>query len=127
MKTQSTLDLIRQLIDELSALFRHEVALVRAEIKESLQATTSGLLQVAIGAVILLIALLAAVAAAVLVLALIVPAWLAALAVAVVVAAVGYTIIRGGRRKLDASSLKPTRAPQSLRKDAAVLARRHHP
>jgi Putative Actinobacterial Holin-X, holin superfamily III len=122
---QSTLGLVGELIDELATLFRHEVALARAEVRESVRAATAGLIHVAMGALILFTALLTGVAAGVLLLALILPAWLAALAIGAVTGAIGYRILRGGWRKLDVSNLKPTRARESLRKDAAILARRH--
>ena len=122
---QSTLGLIRQLIDELAALFRHEVALARAELTESARAAATGRIRLAVGTLVLFVALLTAVAAGVLLLALIVPAWLAALAIGLVLGALGYGILSGARRKLDVDSLKPTHTPASLRKDAAVLPRKH--
>ena len=124
---QSTLGLVSHLIGELSALFRHEIALARAEIRESAQRATAGVVSIAIGAFVLFIALLTTVAAGVLALALVLPAWLAALAIGAGMGAIGYGIFRSGRRRLDMSNLKLTRAPESLRKDAATLTRKHQP
>ena len=123
---QSTLGLVSQLIGEVASLFRHEIALARAEVKESIQRATAGLLHVAIGAVVLFIALLTIVAAGVLVLALVLPAWLAALAIGLGVGAIGYGVYHSGIRRLGVTNLKLTRAPESLRKDAATLTRKYH-
>src|SRR4051812_20569772 len=68
---QSTLGLVGQLIDELSALFRHEVVHTRAEMKVLIQMAAGGLVQVGIGGLVLLVALLPMVAAGVLALALV--------------------------------------------------------
>jgi hypothetical protein len=47
--------------------------------------------------------------------------WLAPLLVGLVVALVGYGMIKGGKSKLEADSLKPHRTIESLQADKAVL------
>jgi hypothetical protein len=120
----STAALLRKLIDELSRLFRHEVALARSELTELLQRVRAGFTRLATGAALMFVSLLTLVAAAVLALAQVMPAWLAALGVGLLIGMVGFGALRGSRRNLDPTALKPRRIPESLRQDAAVLARK---
>jgi hypothetical protein len=123
---QSTVELLRKLVNELSMLFRQEVALVRAEITESLPVAKSGFISAATGAAALVAGLLLLSAAAVLALAQVIPPWLAALIVGVGVGLCGYVLLLAGTRKLKPSVLTPTKSPESLRRDAKVLTRRRH-
>lgn len=122
---QSVAGLLHRLVEELSGLFRQELALARAEITEKLTAAVAGVIAFAAGAAALLSALLVLLAAAVLALALVMPAWLAAVIVAAVMGVTGYLLLTAGRRRLEPSRLTPTRSPKSLQRDAKVLRRQN--
>jgi hypothetical protein len=124
LESESTMGLLRRLMDELSMLFRQEVALARAEIVESLSAAKAGVASLAAGGAVLFAGLLVLLAAAVLGLAEVIAAWLAALIVGVIVGITGYLMVQAGRRKLDPAALKPTHIQRSLHRDAEVLARK---
>jgi hypothetical protein len=119
----TALGLIRHFMDELTILFRQELALVRSEITGALGKLTAGLLSMAIGGAVLFGGFLVLLAAAVLGLAHVMAAWLAALIVGAVVVASGLILILVGRKAADPAALKPQRSVESLRKDKAVLTR----
>jgi hypothetical protein len=122
---QSTMGLLRRLMDELSVMFRQEVALARAELTASLSAAKTGVASIAAGGAVLFAALLVLLETAILALAQVMVAWLAALIVGVIVGMAGYLMLQAGRKKLEPSALKPTQTQDSLRRDAEVLGRRN--
>ena len=122
---ESTMGLLRRLMDELSVLFRQEVALARAEFAETLSAAKTGVASIATGGAVLFAALLVLLETAILALAQVMVPWLAALIVGVIVGIAGYLMLQAGRKKLGPSALKPTRTQESLRRDAEVLGRRN--
>jgi hypothetical protein len=123
-ESESTLSLIRRLIDELATLYRQEIALARAEFSESFMAARTGVASVAAGGAVLFAGFLALLSAAILGLAEVMRPWLAALIVGVVVGGAGYLTFQAGRRKLQPSIFKPTQTRESLRRDKEVLGRR---
>jgi hypothetical protein len=123
-EAETTLGLVRRLMDEVSTLFRQEIALATAEISRSLITFLTGVTAVAMGGAVLFAALLVLLASAVLGLANVVEPWLAALIVGVVVGIVGYVMVHIGKKSLDPTALKPDRSPDSLRKDKDVLTRK---
>jgi hypothetical protein len=124
--SESTLGLIKRLVDELTVLFRQEVALAVAEVGRGLSRLAVGVVSVAAGAAVLFAGLLLLLSSAVLWLALIVAPWLAALIVGVVVMIAGLLMVMAGRKATDLSVVKPSHSPQSLRKDKAVLSGARH-
>lgn len=120
----TTVGLLRRLMDEVSTLFRQEVALATAEISRSLSSAKAGVASVATGGAILFAGFLALLAAVVIGLAKTMELWLAALLVGVVTGIVGYLMLHAGRRKLGPSALKPTHTQESLRRDKDVLSGR---
>ncbi|MDB6012210.1 MAG: hypothetical protein JWL65_4460 [Gammaproteobacteria bacterium] len=122
---ESTMGLLRRLMDELSTLLRQEVSLARAEFAESLSAAKTGVASIATGGAVLFAALLVLLETAILALAQVMVPWLAALIVGVIVGIAGYLMLQAGRKKLGPSALKPTRTQESLRRDAEVLGRRN--
>jgi uncharacterized membrane protein len=114
--------LIGRLLDDATALVRNELALARAEFMQSANALKLSITSMAGGTIVLAGGVLTLIAAAVLALAEVVEPWLAALLVGVVLAVVGFLMIKAAKRKLAAASLD--RTSESLRKDAAVAARR---
>jgi membrane glycosyltransferase len=112
-------------MDELSVMFRQEVALARAEFGQTLSAAKTGVASIAAGGAVLFAALLVILETVILALAQVMPAWLAALIVGVVVGIAGYLMLQAGRKKLQPAALKPTQTQESLRRDAEVLGRRN--
>jgi hypothetical protein len=120
---ETTLGLIKRLMNELAILLRQEVALASVEITGALSKLVAGVLSIALGGTVLLAGFMVLLVSAVLGLANVVAPWLAALIVGGVVFLVGVVLVVAGSRALDPSILKPRRSPESLRKDKAVLSR----
>jgi hypothetical protein len=120
----SATTLLNRLLDDATALVRNEVALAKAEFTQSINAIKLTVSSMAAGTVVLVAGMLTLVAAAVLGLAEVVAPWLAALIVGLALAIVGFALIQGAKRKLASANLSLERTGQSLRKDAAVAARR---
>ena len=121
---QTLSGLLHQLNRQLSTLLRQELALARTELYQSLTRLLSSVATMMVGFGLLYAALCLLLVAAVVGLAMIMPVWLAALGLAVVTSAVGFVLLRRGRRRLEAAHLSPSHLPQSLRKDKDVLLRR---
>lgn len=116
--------LLRRLADDLSTLFRKEIALARAELKVSLNEAKTGIASVAAGGAVLFAGFLVLLAMAVLALAEVMEPWAAALIVGAVVTIVGFIMLQAGRKKLDADSLDPSLTRESLRKDKEMVQNR---
>jgi len=123
-ETESTVSLVRRLMDETTTLFRQEIALATREISGSLLTFLSAVASVAAGGALLFAGLLVLLAAAVLGLSTVMRPWLAALSVGVIACVIGYVIVHFGRKALKPSALVPTRSAESLRHDKDVLARK---
>jgi hypothetical protein len=120
----SIVSLLKRLTDELSVLFRQEMALASSEFSRSMKTFFMGVASVASGGAVLYAGFLVLLAAAVLGLSRWLEPWLAALIVGGAVLLVGVVMVLAGRRKLDLADLKPDRTMQSLKRDKDVLARR---
>jgi hypothetical protein len=118
---ESTLGLVRRLMDDLATLFRQEMALATAELTGALTKLTAGIVSIATGGAVLFAGFLGLLASAVLGLSNVVEPWLAALIVGGVVTVVGVIMVLAGRKALDPSVLKPQRSAESLRRDKDVL------
>lgn len=121
---ESITDLLRRLMDELSTLFRQELALASAEVSGAMSKLSRGLISVATGGAVLYAGFLTLLAAAVLALALVVEPWLAALVIGGAVTLIGLVMVMKGKKALEPSDLKPRRTVESLRQDKDVLMRR---
>lgn len=110
-------DLIRHLIDDLALLFRKELALAGSEVSQSLDDTKKGVASLISGVMVLNSGYLLLLVAATLGLGQIMELWLAALIVGGVVTIIGLIMVAGGKKKLEPSSLKPTRTMDSVQKD----------
>ena len=122
-ENESAISLLRRLMDELATLFRQELALATSELTGALTKLTAGVVSIATGGAVLFAGFLVLLASAVLGLANVVEPWLAALIVGGVVAVIGLALVLAGRKKIDPSTLKPRRSPESLRQDKEVLTR----
>jgi hypothetical protein len=120
---QTTLGLLKRLMNDLAMLFRQEMALATAEVTGALGKLSAALLAMIGGGAILYAGFLTLLAAAVLGLALVVAPWLAALIVGGAVTIVGLTVLIVGKKAASPDTLKPQRSVESLRKDKEVLSR----
>jgi hypothetical protein len=100
-------ELLGELAQSSAALIRDELTLAKQEVREKLSAFRVGLVVVAIGAVIGLVALITLCAAVVIALAAYVGAWQAALIVGTILALTSGVTASVGLRRLKQTSLKP--------------------
>ncbi|KFE50174.1 phage holin family protein [Pseudomonas syringae] len=120
----SALGLIRQLAHEVPALLSKELALAKAEIKQTVETAKAGIAAVGVGAIVMLAGLIIVLLSAVYALATIMQPWLAALIVGVVAMVVGFIMIQSGKKQFDASNLTPERTVNSLQKDKDAIQRK---
>lgn len=119
-------DLFSDLTDELSTLFRQEVALAKAETTASLATLKAGAIALGIAAVLALGGYFVLLFAAVYGLSALMHQGWAALIVGVVTL-IGAAIAGNvGLKKLKARSMVPRRSVASLKRDAEVATRRNH-
>jgi len=120
----STTGLLSRLVDEVSTLLRKELALAKAELSESINQAKLGAISLAAGGAVLFAALLVLLDAARLALAHVVSDWLAALIVGVITAILGFIALQAGKKKFEATQLKPGRTQDALRRDKDFVGRR---
>jgi hypothetical protein len=121
LEDESAPGLLGRLIEDVTRLFRNELALARAETMEAAQTAKSGIGAVATGGAVALLGGRALVAAAVLGLATLMVAWLAALIVGVVLAVIGYAMVKAGTKRLEPSNFTFDRTQESLRRDKETV------
>ena len=103
LRTLSTLELVRQIVQTGSLLVQKEVELARAELKADLQAHVLMAKRLAIGALLALLGINLLLVAVVFAMAHVMPGWLAALALGVLLLAVGGAIgLMAWRRRMSA-------------------------
>lgn len=123
-QSQSVVGLLKRLTDELSVLFRQEMALASAEFSRAIRKVFLGMASVASGGAVLYAGFLVLLAAAVLGLSKWLQPWQAALVVGAVVTVIGLVMLIVARKKLHPEELKPVRSVESLKRDKDVLLRR---
>jgi hypothetical protein len=123
-ESDSTAGLLSRLLGDVSTLLRKEIALAKAEVSEAASEAKAGAISVAAGGALLFAAALILFAAIILLLTEVMEPWLAAFIVCAAVGVVGFVLMQSGKKKLSASSLKPERAQESLRKDKEMVQRR---
>src|SRR5215470_12961530 len=121
---RSMAGLLADLADQISLLFRQEVALLKAELLEKLGLIGQGVGAVAIGALIVFSGWLALLAAAVLGLAVVMAPWLATLIVGLATLGLGAALLYFGKSRLAAQSLALRRTLGSLRENEAWIRER---
>ena len=114
-------ELLGQLANNSAALVRDEISLARQEMTEKIKFFRSGVVTIAIGAVVGLIAVLTLTAAAVIGLAHLMDAGYAALIVGGVLAIIGGIIAFNGINRLKRTSLKPEQTIETLEEDKEWL------
>lgn len=119
---RSLKDLLADLTESITTLFRKEIQLARAETSEKVTQVAVAIGAIAGGAVLALAALIVLLQALVIAITEAgVPAGWAALIVGVVVAIIAYVLIHKGTSDLKGSSLAPSRTMDSLRRDTQVV------
>jgi len=119
---RSLKDLLADLTESITTLFRQEIQLARAETSEKLTQVGVAIGAIAGGAILALAALIVLLQALVIgITEAGVPAGWAALIVGVIVAVIAYVLIHKGTNDLKASSLAPDRTMSSLKRDAQVV------
>ncbi len=97
---------------------------MKAEFRESLQATKQAATTVGMGAVLMLGGLVMVLMAAVYALSYVMEPWLAALIFGVAALVIGFFMVQAGNKKLDASNLIPERTTSTLQKDKEAIQRK---
>jgi Putative Actinobacterial Holin-X, holin superfamily III len=119
---RSLKDLLADLTESITTLFRQEIQLARAETSEKITQVGVAIGAIAAGAMLALAALIVLLQALVIgITEAGVPAGWAALIVGVVVAVIAYVLIHKGTNDLKASNLAPDRTMSSLKRDAQVV------
>ena len=124
MQAESAGTLLGRLINEMTTLFRKEVALAKVEINESIAKVKTATFAMMAGGAVLFAGVMVILAGIILLLAEFIAPWLAAFIVGAVLALIGYLMLLGGKDKFDIDSLKPERTQESLRKDKEMITRR---
>jgi drug/metabolite transporter (DMT)-like permease len=119
---RSLKELLSDLTNSVTTLFRKEIELARAEMSEKVSQASIAAGSIAAGGVLALTALIVLLQALVIALAELglAPA-LSALIVGGVVAIIAFALIYKGMNDLKASSLAPTRTVEALRRDAHLV------
>ncbi|MGH6919785.1 MAG: phage holin family protein [Geminicoccaceae bacterium] len=119
---RSLKDLLGDLTENITTLFRQEIQLARAETSEKITQVGVAIGAIAGGAILALAALIVLLQALVIGLTEAgLPAGWAALIVGAVVAVIAYVLIHKGTSDLKASNLAPDRTVNSLKRDAQVV------
>lgn len=121
---QSVGALLRQLMREVPELFTKELALLKAETRENLQAAKAGVAAVSTGGAVMLAGLVILLLSAVYALGNVMEPWLAALIVGIAAMVVGFVMVKSGSSKFDARGMRPDHTLDSLRKDKDAISRR---
>lgn len=121
MSRESIGELLGQLANNSAALVRDELALARQEMGEKVNSFRSGVVTVAIGAAVGLVAVLTLTAAAVIGLAHVIDAGYAALIIGGIFAIVGGIMVFTGLNRLKQTSLKPEQTIETLEEDKEWL------
>ena len=121
MSRESIGELIGQLANNSAALVRDEIALAKQEMSEKVKSFRSGVVTVAVGAVVGFLAVLTLTAAAVIGLAHVMDAGYAALIVGGALAIIGGIIAYNGMNRLKQTSLKPEQTIETLEEDKEWL------
>jgi hypothetical protein len=121
---RSVTALLADLVNEIGLLMRHEMALLRTELGETVSRAGRGAAVMAAGGICALGGFLVLLAAAVLGLATVLPPWLSAVIVGAVFVGLGAALLLFGRRRFTAEALAPRRTLNALREDQAWLKER---
>jgi hypothetical protein len=116
-------DLLRQLVADVSMLFRKELALVASEVGQSVDEAKHGVQSMVTGGAVLYAGILFLLGAITLFIANFLALWLSTLIVGAVVTVIGAIMVGAGKKRVSTSTLTPERTIASLRKDADAVGR----
>lgn len=120
--TESLGALVRGLLEDISTLFRSEIALAKIEIRQT-AAALGGVAGLFAGAVLFVLMGLAFVfVTLVLLLALVMPAWGATLLVAVVLFVLAFVLALIGRNRMRKTEIAPMEAIRGMKEDVGMIA-----
>jgi UPF0716 family protein affecting phage T7 exclusion len=116
-------DLLRQLVADVSMLFRKELALVASEVSQSVDEAKHGAQSMITGGAVLYAGVLFLLGAVTLFIANFLALWLATLVVGAIVTVIGAIMVSAGKKRISARTLTPERTISSLRKDKDAVER----
>jgi len=116
--------LIKQLASDVSALLSSEVALAKAELRESAAEAKAGVTGMAGGAVLANAGVLMLVLGLVFLLATQIAAWLSAFIVGGIVLIVGVIMLKAGQAKIKPKSFAPDRTMNAMKADSEAAKRK---
>ena len=111
--------IVSGIVKDLQEIVRGEFNLAKTEIKEDVSAMGKGAASIAAGGIVAFVGFVFLMLSATFVLSKWVEMWIAALIVAVALLLIGAILAMSGKKKLSASSLKPTESMESLKEDQA--------
>lgn len=111
-------ELFTELTQEISNLFRQEVALAKTEMTQKASKAGKDVGFIAAGGAVAFVGFMALVTAAIAALASALPLWLSALIVGVIVAIVGYVFVQRGMSALKTMNMAPEQTIDTLKEDA---------
>ena len=118
---RSVPELLSDLVNQTTTLFRKEGELIRAELSEKVSQIVTAAGSLVAGAILLLVALnVLAFALVVALTHLVGPGW-ASLIVGVLLAAIGAVLLMKGKNDLDAGNLAPRRSLHQVKRDADLV------
>jgi membrane-bound ClpP family serine protease len=122
-RSDSIPGLLRTLATDLSTLLGKELALAKAEVREASEEIKTSIASLATGASIALAGLVILLMAAVYGLSEFMEPWLSALIVGGIAVIIGFMMIKAAQKKMQASTLAPTRTVDALQKDKETAKR----
>jgi len=114
-KRRSTLILLFELLRDITVFIDLELKLAVAEFKRNIGSAKRGVIEVAIGLFLLLLALLVFTCSAIAALAIVLPLWLASLIVGAFYAASGLWFLLAGKNRLSKTPPLPTESIERIR------------
>lgn len=105
----STSELMRKLMGNITSLADKEVELARQEVRAEMKSALSGIVMVAVGASLLLLGTMCVVFAIIFALAEVIPGWLVSLLAALLFVVIGVALALAGKNRLEIEPLEKTR------------------
>jgi len=109
--------IVSGIVKDLQEIVRGEVKLAKAEIKEDVSAMGKGAASIAAGGIVAFVGFIFLMLAVTYLLNKWLEMWIAAGIVAIALLLIGAILAMSGKKKLSASSLKPTESIESLKED----------
>lgn len=121
MSEPSLKALLRELVDDTTQLFRQELRLAQAEVKQSLHRAQANAVLIVAGLMLAFCALLILLEAIVMGLATAMPGWLASIIVAVIAGGIAIAMVGRGEKGLADGDLAPNRSIRQVKADKEMI------